>query len=198
VRVPLAAAALLVLALAAVPVAAQAHSSIARQRGTRLIYEQFRAKPELQKNTLTVSDGSGNLAGFFLFTDPTTRGIVNSPPCVPLDGKDLRVVCPEAEFTSLLILTKVGNDRVVMKTDRPATVRGGDGRDTIIGGPGREKLYGDAGDDRLVAGRNGGALLDGGAGSDVLDARNGKKDTIVACAADAVKRDAIDVVKSGC
>jgi Ca2+-binding RTX toxin-like protein len=107
-------------------------------------------------------------------------------------------VCPSNEFSQLLVLPKVGNDRVVMKANVKATIRGGAGKDTLIGGPAKNSLYGDEGNDRLVAGRNGGALLNGGNGRDVLDARNGKKDTIVACAADQVKRDTVDVVKSGC
>jgi Ca2+-binding RTX toxin-like protein len=186
------------LGLLVVPAAAQAHSSILRVRGGTLVYEQYRAKPEFAKNSLTVLDGTGNLRGYWQFSDPPTVGIVNNPPCVPLDGRDRRVVCPIDMFTELMILPKVGNDRVRVLTTRRVIVKGGPGNDTLLGGPGADKLYGDQGDDRLVAGRNGGALLDGGNGADVLDARNGKQDTIVACAADQGKRDAVDVLKSGC
>jgi hypothetical protein len=186
------------VAVGVTPAAAEAHSSILRARGSTLLYEQYRAKPEFPTNRLTISDGSGNLRGYWKFSDPPTIGITNQPPCVPLDGKDRQVVCPSGEFSSLLVLTKVGDDRVKVATSKPVVVKGGEGNDTLLGGPGANKLYGENGKDRLVAGPKGGALLDGGNGTDVLDARNGKKDTIVACAADTVKSDPVDVVKSGC
>jgi Ca2+-binding RTX toxin-like protein len=192
------AALLAVLGIAAVPALAQAHSAVTRVRGSTLVYEQLGPKPEFTTNRLTVSDGTGNIAGFWKFRDPPAVGITNSPPCVPLDTRDREVVCPTDQFKLLLVLVKLGNDRVTVTSSKKIDVHGGPGNDVVNGGRGPERLYGDAGDDRLTAGRNGGALLDGGNGNDVLDARNGKKDTIVACATDTVKRDAIDVVKSGC
>ena len=69
----------------------------------------------------------------------------------------------------------------------------------IFGGPTTNHLYGESGNDRLVAGPNGRATLVGGTGRNAILARNGKVDTIYACAArDRVSKDAVDVVKSDC
>jgi Ca2+-binding RTX toxin-like protein len=184
--------------LLAVPAAVDAHSSVLRERGSTLVYEQLGSKPEFETNRLTVTDGSGDLRGYWRFRDAPTVGITNRPPCVPLDPGDEQVVCPTTGFKELLVLTKLGRDRVTIATSKTVEVHGGVGNDRLYGGPGRSRLFGETGDDRLVAGRNGGATLDGGTGIDVLDARNGKRDTIVVCGDDEVKRDAADVTRSGC
>lgn len=74
---------------------------------------------------------------------------------------------------------------------------GGLGNDKLFGRDGNDMLLGDDGKDQLEGGL-GHDILIGGLGPDVIKAMDGTMDCIVADPADAVTKDAFDLVQAGC
>jgi hypothetical protein len=181
--------------------AAWAHNDFVDYDGSTLEYAQYPGlTPSDPTNTLTVTFKSDSTGDYFVFKDPTSTGITNRSPCVPLDPGDFSVRCPSAGVTRLLIDTGTGNDSATVNAATPTDIYGGPGHDGITGGTGPTNVYGQAGDDTLVAGADGGATLDGGTGSNSLRAQNGAVDTVTYC--DGVDSpplvDAFDGITAAC
>jgi hypothetical protein len=168
------------LAFGAAP--AWAHNDYVAYDGSTLEYAQYPGLvPDQPNNTLTVTFKSDSTGDYFVFKDPTSTGITNKAPCVPLDADDFSVRCPSAGVTRLLIDTGTGDDGVTVNAPTPTEIYGGPGTDNVTGGTGATNVYGQAGDDTLTAGPNGGANLDGGTGVDRLRAQNSAVDTVTYC-----------------
>ena len=102
-------------------------------------------------------------AGTYAIDDPaetiTLGTAALAAGCAPLDADT--VTCPAAAITSFSIVTRLGDDRIVLTgIAHPAVVTGGDGNDTVIGGNAADTIVWSPGDDNDT--------VDGGPGEDVV------------------------------
>lgn len=164
------------------------------------MYQQYPGlTPDDPTNTLTVTYKSDSTGDYFVIDDPTSTGITNRSPCVPLTLDDLSVRCPASAITQLVIDTGTGNDDVRVSAPQPAAIYGGAGDDTLRGGSGATQFFGQQGNDTLVAGNGAGNALDGGTGSNTLDAVNSQVDTLNHCTPlDTVTADPSDMLVEAC
>jgi hypothetical protein len=168
--------------------------------GSTLMYQQYPGlTPTDPTNNLTITYKSDSSGQYFVIEDPTSTGITNASPCVPLTLTDLSVRCPASGITKLVIDTGTGNDDVSVSAPQPAAIYGGAGDDTLRGGTGATQLFGQQGADKLTAGNGAGNALDGGTGSNTLDALNSQVDTVNHCTPlDSVSADPSDVLVEAC
>jgi RTX calcium-binding nonapeptide repeat (4 copies) len=168
--------------------------------GSTLMYQQYPGlTPDDPDNNLTITYKSDGTGQYFVIDDPTSTGITNRSPCVPLTLDDLSVRCPASGIANLVIDTGTGTDDVRVSAPQPAAVYGGPGDDTLRGGAGATQFFGQQGADTLVAGNGAGNVLDGGTGGNTLDAVNSQVDTINHCTPlDTVTADPSDVLMEAC
>ena len=178
-------AAAVIVALAAWPATAGAHS-IVRSIGGELTSLSADAT---SLNTLTARIAGGNVE----LRDPTVDGGMDPGTCEPGDVDDAgfitQVRCPSAGLK--LVRLDVGDreDRVTAELPIPVLVVGGEGADVLRTGPAADTATGDAGDDTITT-QGGGDRISGGLGTDTIDAGAGE-DTI------AVRDGLADVVRCG-
>lgn len=193
----------LVLAGAAHPAAADAHS-IVRVNGAELTSLSADAT---SLNTLTVRLTGPDIE----LHDPTVDGGMDPGPCRPGDvdrsGFIVRAFCRRDGVR--LVRLDVGDREDAVTADIPVAVAllGGGGADTLRSGPADDTLSGDAGDDTLrsaagadtLIGGLGVDALDAAAGDDTLRVRDGLADT-VQCGdgQDAVEADTLDEIAGDC
>lgn len=99
---------------------------------------------------------------------------------VILDAGDPRPTFPDVSGPTTLT---DGDDRLIVRGDRPLWVAAGAGADVVVAGSGAARLLGEAGPDLLVGG-TGDDILRGGAGPDVLRGGSGA-DVFIFAGADA-------------
>jgi Ca2+-binding RTX toxin-like protein len=164
------------------------------------MYQQYPGlTPSDPTNSLTITYKSDSTGQYFVIEDPTSTGITNASPCVPLTLDDLSVRCPASAITKLVIDTGTGNDDVSVSAPQPAAIYGGPGDDTLRGGTGATRFFGQQGADSVVAGNGPGNVLDGGTGSNSLDALNSQVDTVNHCTPlDTVSADPPDLLVEAC
>lgn len=102
-------------------------------------------------------------AGTYAIDDPaepiTVGAAALAAGCAVLDTDT--VTCPAAVVASFSIVTRLGDDRIVLTgIGHPAVVAAGDGNDTIIGGNAADTVVWNPGDDNDT--------VDGGPGDDVV------------------------------
>jgi hypothetical protein len=194
-----------VLAAAALPATAQAHS-VVRVGGSALNYLSVDAT---SLNTLT-----GRMAGRRIeLRDRTVDGGIDPGPCDPgeitpdANAWIVEVLCPRRRISRLSVDLGEREDSATIDLPLPVTVLGGPGSDTLRLGGSADRLQGDEGNDDVAAG-GGNDVVDGGLGFDRLEGGDGDDELRsadgltdrVACGPgrDRVAADTVDDVAGDC
>jgi hypothetical protein len=157
-----------VLAAAALPATAQAHS-VVRVGGGTLQY--------LSVDATSLNDLRASVTGRrVVLLDRAVDGGVSPGSCDPgrisADGLIVQVRCPRRRVSNLSIDLGEREDRATIDLAMPVTLLGGPGSDELRTGPGDDRVQADTGNDE-AAGGAGADFVDGGLGFDVIDGGDG-------------------------
>ena len=128
--------------------------------GDVLTYTDTSVTPAVANNLTVTLNGDA-----YAIHDPAEASIDPTPSafaagCTVVDSNT--VTCPAPPIASITVLTRLGDDRVVLTgLPVPAFVDGGKGNDTLVGGDGDDFFFWAPGD--------GSDRIDGGSGSDTLE-----------------------------
>jgi hypothetical protein len=159
-----------VLALAALPASAEAHSLV-RIGGTTVNYISVDAT---SLNTLTARMAGSRIE----FDDRTVDGGIDPGTCDPGAISDdanawiVQVFCPRGRITAASIDLGDREDRATVDLPMPVTLLGGAGSDILRTGTRAEDVQGGDGNDDIATGE-GADNVDGGLGYDVLQSGGG-------------------------